>query len=83
MDEVTVPRVFGALAVYCVVDALFRILFSSSAKLPYEKLLGMAQQRYKNNSSTPLFDKVAIVTGSTSGLGQQIATDLFKVYRFF
>jgi hypothetical protein len=79
MEEVTVPRVFGALAAYCIFDALVRILFASPAKLPFEKLVGMAQKRFGNKDSEPLRDKVAIVTGSTSGLGQQIATDLYKV----
>ena len=50
------------------------------AVLPFEEIKLAAQQYHQSSSAEfPLMNKIAIVTGSTSGLGMSIATSLYKV----
>ena len=78
-DIVTVPRVFGAIAAFLMVDAFYRMFLIPTARLPFDKLLTTAKKRYNTSDDQPLRNKIAVVTGSTSGIGQQIAADLYRV----
>jgi hypothetical protein len=74
-------KVLGAAAVVGIVTSISRIFFSPRAVLPYDKLLSQAQRSLNVDQSNkfPLLGKIAIVTGSTSGLGKEIAINLFRV----
>lgn len=49
-------------------------------KLDHESLKLLANKYYeKENSNEPLHDKIIIVTGSTSGLGQTLASKLYEL----
>ena len=82
-------KLFGSAALVGVITAISKIFFSPLPVLPYNKLLMMANERYSSTSSSssssttidpfPLLNKIVIVTGSTSGLGKEIAINLFRV----
>jgi hypothetical protein len=50
-------------------------------QLPFDEARVLAQQYYATSSedNQPLKGKIAIVTGSTSGLGQCLASELYQV----
>jgi hypothetical protein len=74
-------KVFGAVAVVGIVTSISRIFFSPKPVLPYDKLLSQAQKsnNVPQDNKYPLLGKIAIVTGATSGLGKEIATNLYRV----
>lgn len=76
-----VMKVVGAAAVVGIVTSISKIFFSPKPCLPYDKLLSQAQQsnNISSNNKYPLLGKIAIVTGATSGLGKEIAINLYRV----
>jgi hypothetical protein len=65
------------LAFAVVLIAVKIALFPSV--LPMAKIKSDAQKFHRTEESYPLLGKVAIVTGSTSGLGKSLATQLYEV----
>jgi hypothetical protein len=53
-------------------------------QLPFDEARVLAQQYYATSSedNQPLKGKIAIVTGSTSGLGQCLASELYQVRNY-
>jgi hypothetical protein len=74
-------KLLGTAAVVGFVTSISKIFFSPRAVLPYDDLLARAQQRFNATTTNPypLQGKIAIVTGATSGLGREIAINLFRV----
>lgn len=46
---------------------------------PQEEVVRLATEYYGSDTSCPMCDKIAIVTGSTNGLGESIALQMYKV----
>ena len=67
----------GALAMY-VVACVVQVVTAPVAKLPFPTLEALAVKRF-GKSKDPLKGKIAIVTGSTNGLGEQIAAQLYRL----
>lgn len=42
----------------------------------------MAQKRFHNHSLQPMKDKVAVITGSTGGIGSQLSTRIISIALF-
>jgi hypothetical protein len=76
-----VGKIIGTAAVAGLATSISKIFFSPRAVLPYDDLLSRAQQRFNVNKTNcyPLLGKIAIITGATSGLGREIAINLFRV----
>jgi NAD(P)-dependent dehydrogenase (short-subunit alcohol dehydrogenase family) len=66
-----IPLVFATLLAF--------LLSKLPVKLPKDELLKLTQNYYETNESKPLKGKIAIVTGSTSGLGKSLATTLYEL----
>jgi NAD(P)-dependent dehydrogenase (short-subunit alcohol dehydrogenase family) len=76
-------KVCGAAVIVGVLSGLSKIFLSRKPTLPYDELFREAQVKYSSSDKNfPLLGKVAIVTGSTSGLGREIALNLFRVCLF-
>jgi hypothetical protein len=54
-----------------------------SAELPFERARELAQSYHSTTEREPLKGKIAIVTGSTSGLGKAIASELYEVRKSY
>jgi retinol dehydrogenase-12 len=60
--------------------AIYQAIFAPSPVLPADKIMSLAQKHVGNLlSQNPLVNRVAIVTGSTSGIGREIASELYKL----
>lgn len=77
MDTSTYLKLGAATVSLGLLDACYRIFLVPTAKYPCDKIVSLAQLRFGNSDMQPLQHKVAIVTGSTSGLGQEIAGKLY------
>lgn len=78
-------KLIGSAAVVGTLTAISKIFFSPLASLPFNLILNTAQKRFNKNENEkfPLISKIIIVTGSTSGLGREIALNLFRVSLFY
>jgi hypothetical protein len=74
MDTYALP-VIGVTAT-CIFAYFLKVLTAPAAKLPFHKLKQYAQESFGDNL---LMGKTAIVTGSSAGIGLEIATTLYKV----
>lgn len=73
MHMLLVVAFLGALvALY-----LYRYPIFQPAALPKQQILLLAQTHAKSSSAFPLLSRVAVVTGATSGIGMEIAAELF------
>lgn len=74
-------KVLGSASIVGIITAISKIFFSPLAKLPYNKILKLANIKYNYNEENqfPLLNKIIIVTGSTSGLGKEIVINLYRV----
>ena len=67
-------------ALFACLYAIYVMLTSPTPKHYPEETLALARKQTKApNSSFPLEGKVAIITGATSGLGQEIALELYRL----
>jgi NAD(P)-dependent dehydrogenase (short-subunit alcohol dehydrogenase family) len=48
-------------------------------KLPKDELLKLVQNYYETNENEPMKGKIAIITGSTSGVGKSLAMTLYRL----
>ena len=56
------------------------LYFCPTAVFPEENVIELASSYYGNQISCPMCGKIAIVTGATSGLGESVAFQMYKVY---
>jgi hypothetical protein len=78
VNKLSSNRILGVLTATCIgiVGLFLKVIFAPAATFPYQKIKELAQ---KNFGSKLLQDKIAIITGSTSGIGLETASNLYKV----
>lgn len=80
-DITLAVRMGAAAAVVYMVASIVQVMTTEAVKLPLDKLTALAKKRIgcKDSEKYPLRGKVAIVTGSTNGLGEQMAIQLHNL----
>lgn len=71
-------KVFAFISAIVVLLALVAQLYPV-LEFPEEKVDQMVSDYYGSDKSCPMCGRIAIVTGSTSGLGESIAHQMYKV----